>query len=350
MCVETLKEKCNIFLKSAIRKLKYVIFVLLCVIMPFATSGCTFIDWLVDDWLTKPQREIIDEAMSRLCSAIESGDSAAIKKEFAAYDIAKIDNFDESVQKLVEYISGCNIKYKFTSSGSEEAAMGSYPRIREFGGTNYELTTDTDRYKVALSYCSYYKYADHMDEGKIGFTHFDIINAADDRQNTDDRPYSGCPFWYKGINIGYTTQYVLIPEDFDFKVAYCEKSADFVPVIINDTSALNSFYEAHKDEYTLGSREDGKGYTNIALAYDDEFFRSHSLFIVGIYNEGGGYCYYPQSLYIGDFVYVRIAKWDDEWHLDSDQYAVGGFIYMVELPERVPGDMPASVKIQDARA
>lgn len=317
--------------------------------MAFTTSGCAFTEWLTADWLTKPQREIMDEAMDRLCAAIESGDSVAIKKEFAADDIAVVDNFDESVQKLVSYIIGGNIKYRFISNGSDEAAMGSYPRIRKFDGTNYELTTDTDRYKVALSYCSYYKYSDHTDEGKIGFGHFDIINVADDRQDTDDRPYSGCPFGYNGINVGYKTQYVLIPEDFDFKVAYCEKSATLDPIIINDTYALNNFYEAQKDEYTLGSREDGKGYTDIVTAYDDKFFELHSLFIVGIYNEGGGYSYYPQSLYIGDFVYVRIAQWDEEWHLESDQYAVGGFIYMVELPEKVPSDMHTLVNIQDAR-
>lgn len=331
------------------KKFRYVISVLLCGIMAFAAYGCAFTDLLTDDWLTKSQKEIINEAMDRLCAAIESGDSAAVKKEFAFDDIAQVDNFDESVQKLAAYITGGNIKYKFISNGSDEAAMGSYPRIRKFGSANYELTTDTDRYKVTLSYCSYYEYGDRTDYGKIGFTNFDIIKAADDRQGADDRPYSGCPFWYKGINIGYKTDYCLIPDDFDFKVAYCEKSAEFDPIIINDAYALNNFYEEHKNEYTLGSRDDGKGYTDIVTAYDDGFFGLHSLFIVGIYVEGGGYSYYPQSLYIGDFVYARIAKWDEEWHFESDQYGVGGFIYILELPEKVPSDMPALVKVQDAR-
>lgn len=309
----------------------------------YMLSACAALNSLFDDWLTKNQREITDAAMARLCSAVAEGDAEAVKAAFSRDDVAAVENFDDEVQKLLDYITGDNITFERRSSGSDEAAMGSYPREREFGGVRYAIYTSTDSYKAVFGYRSYYsENKKTVNTEKIGFTYFDIINEKNDRACID-RLYSGCPFNYMGINFDYTTNYVFCPEEYDYKTAFTDTPAEFSPVIISDAAELEIFYRTHKDEYALTTREDGKGYSDIAKAYDDAFFAAHSLYIVGIPGNGTKYSYSPQFLYIGDFVLVNIVafEYDQSFADDKDGYTASGAIVIVELPEKIPNDTDA---------
>lgn len=312
--------------------------------------ACT--DWEYVDWLTVEQREVIDEAMEKMCNGIKNKDAEAVKSTFAYSDMLDVPNFDESVQKLLNYVQGDDITFKFVSSGYEDAAMGTYPKERYFGGCNYEINTSERSYKVQVDYRSYYSNAqkdyfnDLVDVDMIGFLQFDIIDKNNDR-HTDDKLYSGCPETKRGINFDYKTIYIY---DYDIEVdsfrcekIYCDTSANFAPVIINDATELTSFYESNKNAWTLDSRPDNRGFTDVTTKYDERFFENRSLCLIGFHNDGGGFAYVPQWLYVGDFVLTCIAslEYDPPRYGENPDYNENGVIIVVELPEKVADGIDA---------
>lgn len=329
------------------RKILIVVWLIICTLSLTMFSSCKILKWLNDDWLTKNQRDIADEAMGRLCEAIKKKDTHAVKSEFSLYDISKVEDFDESVQKLFDYIKGDDLTYSFVSSGSDSAAMGGYPREREFGGIRYNLKTSTDKYKVVFGYRSHYSVAyDKKIKEKIGFLYFDIINEKNDRE-CNDRLYSGCPFGYNGINFDYKTIYIFAPEEYDYKIAYSDKMTDFDPIIINNPNGFKHFYSMLSEDFDLDSRPDKKGFSDVIDCYDESFFEKHSLYIVGKYYENGGYKYVPQFVYIDNIVFVDIAMFPYENnHGDDDEsYSKSGVIIFIELPEKVSDEIESIARI-----
>ena len=329
-----------------------VVSLIVCVCAVSTLSSCiTMLGLLTsDDWLTKDQKKITDAAMGRLCAAIERKEPSAVKEEFSWEDVKDVDDFGGEVVELLQYVKGENLTFRRMSSGSDGAAMGGYPREREFGGVRYEITTTTDEYKVIFGYRSHYSTGvGKISKEKIGFTYFDIINVKNDRE-CDDRPYTGCPFNLKGINFDYKTNYIFCPEEYDYKTAFCVKGADFEPFICNSAEELDVFYESRKEDFSLESRQDGKGFKDIAAKYDGEFFKTHSLYLVGIYEEGGGYFYVPQFLYIGDFVLVNIVAFDDDHTAGTEELQAeiqeNGVIKFIELPEKVESDIETILDLE----
>lgn len=314
-----------------------------CILSACMLSACSLFEY--SDWLTKNQKEITDEAMLRICRAIRTHDTDAVKATFASDDVAGVENFDESVDKLLDYVAGVNPTARFVASGSDGAGMGSYPKDRTFGGVNYDIETSTDKYKVIFGYRSYYSpKVNVVDENKIGFTYFDIINVKNDREH-DHRYYSGDPERHAGINFDHPTLYSEDYGEYAYKKAYCSYGETFDPVIINDVAELAAFRAKNGDRYALDARADGKSFVDVASEYDSEFFGGHSLYIVGMYNDGGGYMYVPQWLYIGDFVTTYIASFEYETHRGeyAGDFPENGVIFFVELPVKVPSDFDARI-------
>ncbi len=311
-------------------------------LLGFMTS-CTS---LFDDWLTKDQKEITDAAMQRLCNAIVSRDTNAVKAEFRYVDICDLDGFDESVEALFDYITGDAVRFKRISDGGEGAAFGvQQPNSRDFFGCRYDIITTTDEYKVTFDYYSYYSdVRNKCDPQKIGFTQFDIINKKNDRLNVDDGYYSGCPYKQVGINFDYVSCY--LGDEFEYKKAFCERVEDFGPIIFNDVADIDAFRIRYSDAYTLGSRNDGMGFDDFATEYDNGFFETHSLYVAGAFAGDVGYCYVPQwGLYIGDFVTTEICIY--EYKNDYDDYGehlANGVIIIWELPVKVPSDIDARLE------
>lgn len=306
-------------------------------------SACSLL--LADDWLTKNQKEITDEAMLSMCRAIRSRDADAVKELFAADDIADVDGFDESVKKLLDYVTGDDPKARRVSSGSDGAGMGGYPKDREFGGVRYDIETSTDKFKVVFDYRSYYSPRhNYVDKNKIGFINFDIINVKNDREN--DHPYySGHPGSEPGIHFDCPTLYFDDDGEYAFKKAYFSVGEAFDPILINDADDLTAFCAESADLYTPSTRDDGMGYADVASQYDAEFFDIHSLYVVGFYHDGGGLTYVPQWLYIGDFVMVRIASFEYDERRDEyvGDFPENGVIFFIELPAKVPTDIELKI-------
>lgn len=337
--------------RKAIKKWIFVAGTLvICVFAVSTLSSCLSVLRLLssDDWLTKDQKKITDVAIGRLCAAIERKEVSAIREEFSWDDVKDADDFDGEILELLRYVKGENLTFRRISSGSDGAAMGGYPREREFGGVRYDIATTTDNYKVIFGYRSHYSTGvGKISKEKIGFTHFDIINVKNDR-DCEDRLYSGCPFYRKGINLNYKTNYIFCPEEYDYKTAFFENGRDFEPVILNSVEELEAFYRSKKEEFSLGSRRDGKGFQDIAAKYDEEFFETRSLYLVGIYHASGGYFYVPQFLYIGDFVLVNIVAFGYESGTEELQAEIheNGVIKFIELPEKVDNDIETILDLE----
>lgn len=338
----------NQYSNKSLKAFLIVSFIFLCVFSMTFLSSCKLLKWLSEEhWLTVSQKEVTNKAMGRLCNAIERKDTAAVKAEFSEYDTSELENFDASIQKLFEYVTGDNIRYSFVSTGSESAAMGGYPRERTFGGVCYNITTSTDEYKVNLGYRSYYsERGDEVVSERIGITYFDIINVKNDRE-CNDRLYSGCPFGYKGINFDYKTIYIFTPEEYGLDYAFSEYTSVVEPMIISSESALEDFRNLHANDFAFETREDGKGFKDVTSKYTADFFETKSLYIVGEYEEEGGYMYVPQFVYIDDIVYVDIAKFPyEERHGDENvMYFEKGVLIIIELPEKVSNDTKALVNV-----
>lgn len=328
--------------------------ILAVVITAITLTACFSRDfWEYADWISKDTREITDAAMSRICSGIADRNANKVKAEFAYADVDKVRGFDESIQKLFDYITGDNISFKLITGGSESAALGSYPKERELNGVRYEIVTDTDSYKVCFDYRSYYSdkaknnFEDVVRKDKMGFLSFDIINKKGDRPTS--LYYSGCPENLLGINFDYKTRYLSnwddVADSFEYEKIYCEKSATFGPIIMNSVSDLEKFRNDRGDSFTLGSRPDGRGYADVVTKYDQKFFETHSICISGKYRDGGNIMYVPQWLYIGDYVMTYIAEFEYDDYTDDNigDYAENGVIIIIELPEKVSSDIEVKI-------
>lgn len=314
------------------------------------TSALTACSWLFEDnWLTKDPKESTDAAMQRLCAAVEARDADAVKAEFSYVDVCDVEGFDESVEKLLDYITGDDVRYRRISSGyGEGTAFGSQqPNWRYFPSCRYDIITNTDEYKVVFGFYAYYSdVRDKPNKQKMGFNYFDIINKKNDRPNiTNDENfdfgYTGCPMRTHGINFDYVTKYF----DIEDKKALCDRVEDFDPVVFNGVSDIADFTASYGDEYSLGSREDGMGFADVTAGYDDEFFESHSLMVAGASYGECGYGYTPQyGMYIGDFIMNEICVWeyDDDDGDDPERFAKG-VIIVWELPVKVPTDIEVNL-------
>lgn len=316
---------------------------------------CACADLEYADWLTVNQREVTDRAMSKLCEGIKNPDAGAVKSLFAKTDMLEVSDFDENVQKLLNYIKGKDISFKCISGGYEDASMGTYPKERYFGGCNYEINTSEASYKVKFNYRSYYSagqknyFNDLVDGSKIGFVQFDIIDKEKDRK-TGDKFYSGCPETKPGINFDYKTLYIYddsgqFPkiDSFRCEKIYCGELEEFAPLIINSVAELADFYEKNKS--ALAARSDERGFYDVTKKYGADFFENQSVCLLGIKN-GNGLMYVPQWLYMGDFVLTDIAAFQDNSTHESPDFAEKNIIIAVELPEKAADGIKARVNIR----
>jgi len=119
------------------------------------------------------QKETTDAMLQRLCDGIFMRDAEAVKNEFRYDDVSKIEDFDESVEKLFDYIEGDFEGFERIAGGSEEKGWGEPYEYGVFRSCRYQLNTTTDTYKIIFDYWFHYRViGEEKDENKIGIELF----------------------------------------------------------------------------------------------------------------------------------------------------------------------------------
>ena len=307
----------------------------------FLASSCSLSDFF-DTWVMTNQKETTDAMLQRLCDGIFMRDAEAVKNEFRYDDVSKIEDFDESVEKLFDYIEGDFLGFERIAGGSEEKGWGEPYEYGVFRSCRYQLNTTMDTYKIIFDYWFHYRViGEEKDENKIGIECFDIIDAEKDRACAD-KYYSGDPEGKPGIKFDYKTSYDM--DEFAVGQFGYGTGGEFGPVILNSVAELAEFYQTNKEKYSFEGAENGGKYPKAISEYDDVFFETGSLYVAGMYDEDAGKTYIPQWVYIGDFVMARIADWEDDWGDGaSGEEKKKGVVVIIELPEKVSSDIPIKI-------
>ena len=308
--------------------------------MSLLLSSCSL---LKNSWISVNPRNVINPAMELLSSAINEKDASAVKDLFSSFVTEEVDDFDESVVDLLNYVTSPIIDNDRVSISGESASLGtSQPNSRFFPNCRYDLNTIEGDYKVLFSYYSYYSdVKDVPNLLKIGFYDFSIIRASDDRPGAYDR-YTGNPQYSPGISIGFLTSYY--HNEFATSVAVSDNGETFEPVILNTTTQIQAFRNEKSDDFSLDARSDGYGFDDVSAYYDDEFFLECSLLVFARFDDNPLHVVQCWLLYVGEFVYFDfneyIAEPDSEFY--GPQSVTKGSIMFIELPTKVANDIDVS--------
>lgn len=151
-------------------------------------SSC---DWLKSDY------EIIDDKVMEIIHKLENSDKEGIKKLFAKSKIKDIDNFDESVDELLDYYDGKYISKFRHSPGKFRDKEGKFSMT--YFLPSFDVTTTVDTYRIAFYFCTEYT----TDKNSVGIWSLYIIKAENDNDPLEVT-YRGDGLWTPGINIGKT--------------------------------------------------------------------------------------------------------------------------------------------------
>ncbi len=143
---------------------------------------------------SKTDDEIVEEKIQNLIQNLEENNKDGIKELFAKTKIDNIDNFDETIDQLLEYYDGTYESKKNGSHGKFRDKDGNFSTTWFLPSTDVETSVDT--YRIAFYYCTEYT----TDEDSIGIWSLYIIKMSED--STPDNSYGGDGLWTPGIHIG----------------------------------------------------------------------------------------------------------------------------------------------------
>lgn len=124
--------------------------------------------------IIKTDDEIVEEKIQEIINNIETGNTEGIKKLFAKNKIAKIPNFDASIESLIEYYDGTFQSKKSDSNIKFRDKDGDFSTTWFL--PSFDVATSVDTYRIAFYYCTEYT----TDKDSIGIWSFYIIKKIDD--------------------------------------------------------------------------------------------------------------------------------------------------------------------------
>lgn len=164
---------------------KNVLVMFMVTFLMLATTSC---------FSSKTDDEIVEEKTQILIQNLEENNKEGIKSLFAKTKIESIENFDATIDQLLEYYDGTYESKKNGSHGKFRDKNGEFSSTWFLPST--DVTTSVETYRIAFYYCTEYT----TDEDCIGIWSLYIVKMSED--STPENSYGGDGLWTPGINIG----------------------------------------------------------------------------------------------------------------------------------------------------
>ena len=163
---------------------RYIIGIVFSMLL-FTVSGCIDL---------RTEEEIVDEMVTELITSLDSKDKDKIKLLLANGKINDINNFDQSIDELLNYYDGTYVSKADGGKGKDRDKHHDYQA--SWYNLSYDVTTTCAVYRIAVYWCTEYT----TDSDMIGIWSFYIIKMSED--STPEYSYRGDGLWTPGINIG----------------------------------------------------------------------------------------------------------------------------------------------------
>lgn len=169
--------------------MRTIIKTVICVLSLVIMSSCTY----------KSDDDIAEEKFLLLINLIFENNKTEITNLFSENISDRIDNFDNQVLELIDFVEGTYLSSKYTGTGAEYTIDG-FEQVRFLPISACELYTTDSKYYFSILYCS----VDDFDGQNVGIWNLLVQKCSD----KDDAfmPYSSYEEWmnsdkYRGITL-----------------------------------------------------------------------------------------------------------------------------------------------------
>jgi hypothetical protein len=167
--------------------------IFLCIILSMFLCACSTGG---DGVMLDADAKKANKQFEKVIEALESKDTAMLTSLFSLNSIQTLDNFDESIEQIMNYYVGEKVSYnKDGGAALVESSVEDGEYIQTMQST-YDLYTTKGAYRVAIKSVS----KDTVDPNNIGIHSLYIIKMSDDTY--PEYAYWGDALFTPGINIG----------------------------------------------------------------------------------------------------------------------------------------------------
>lgn len=160
---------------------------LLIIAILFSISGCFLFDY--GNW-------IADKKSKEIFGAMEKNDAEALTQMFSENVRNNTPNFDEDIDKLLDYFEGDIVAFSNPRGGASETTSQTDGAVYH----SIELTYDIETSSCDYRFFAIYVLTDDEDQGNVGLSSLYIIKAAEDVDL--EATYVGDGKCTPGIHIG----------------------------------------------------------------------------------------------------------------------------------------------------
>ena len=142
----------------------------------------------------KSDESKLRDMVNSLIESLDNNDETKLKDLFSSYAISNVSDLDAQIDDLLSYYNGKMISLK--KWGYFKSNDKSFGEEKTSFGASYDITTDKDMYKLAVSLYTRNDFEPEL----IGIHSIYIIKASD--YPYGDVSYNGDGLWTLGCNIG----------------------------------------------------------------------------------------------------------------------------------------------------
>lgn len=153
----------------------------------FLLSGCFGFIYDNDDSVARGK-------IDAFLTALDKGDTAAVKATFAPNTVSSLDNFDQQISDLLSYYQGEHARTITQTTGMEGTL--DYGKVTQTASISTVFLTSKAPYRAAYTWC----WRDDYDEKNIGISCLSIIRYYDDINR--EYAYWGGSDRTPGIHVG----------------------------------------------------------------------------------------------------------------------------------------------------
>ena len=125
---------------------KIVSYIVMIIIVIFMLTSCNLVTMVTGDYSGLANRNF-----NALITAMENKDKSAVKALFMDSTINSSENFEKSLDELLEYYNGKMTSYDDVSSGGEFVERNLFIGKRVFMSSYFVVETDGDKYHFDIT-------------------------------------------------------------------------------------------------------------------------------------------------------------------------------------------------------